>query len=76
MLVIASGCEQFPSYDCWQKLVEVETDNKPLEAILQKSLYKAEPGFQNIMTLQKYKYRICKLFFTVNMLSRAPYQKN
>ena len=54
MLVIVNGCEKFHQY-IYGRPVVVETDHKPLEYILQKSLASTPPRLQlMIMKLQQY----------------------
>ena len=54
MLAIVNGCEKFHQY-IYGRPVVVETDHKPLEYILQKSLASTPPRLQRmVMKLQQY----------------------
>ena len=55
MLAIAFGCTRFHQYIFGMPTIEVETDHKPLEAILKKPLHQAPARLQRmIMSIQKY----------------------
>ena len=79
-LAVTFVCTKFHDYIYEQKFVIVETDHKPLEAILKKPLFLAPPRLQKmIMTLQKYplevKYCPGKELFVADTLSRAALQE-
>ena len=76
MLAIVFGCTHFHEYIYGMTTVEVETDHKPLEANLKKSLHQAPARLQKmIMTIQKYVinlvYRPGKQLVIADALSRA-----
>ena len=55
MLAIVFGCTKFHDYIYAMPNVKVESDHKPLEAILKKSLHQAPVRLQKmIMTVLKY----------------------
>ena len=55
MLAIVFGCTRFHEYIYGMPQVEIETDHKPLEAILKKPLHQAPARLQKmIMVVQKY----------------------
>ncbi len=76
MLAITFGCEKFHQYIFGQKLVQVESDHKPLEIILKKPLHQAPSRLQKMMMkLQKYSldvvYKPGKELYIADTLSRA-----
>ena len=76
MLAIVYGCTKFHEYIYGMPNIEVESDHKPLEAILKKPLYQAPVRLQKmIMTIQKYSisviYRPGKQLAIADALSRA-----
>ena len=76
MLAIVFGCTKFHDYIYGMPDVEVESDHKPLEAILRKPLHQAPLRLQKmIMTTQKYSlnvtYRPGKQLVLADTLSRA-----
>ena len=75
MLAIVFGMERFESY-LYGRNVKVESDHKPLESILKKSLLSAPKRLQRMMLrLQKFElevvYKKGPLMFMVDTLSRA-----
>lgn len=76
MLAIVFGCEHFHQYLYGQREVIVESDHKPLEAILKKSIHQAPLRLQK-MTLRikpyavKVKYTPGSYLFIADALSRA-----
>ena len=79
MLAIVFGCTRFHDYVYGLKEVQVETDHKPLEAILKKPLCQAPVRLQRmILQIQKYPlvvvYRPGKELVLADTLSRAPIQ--
>ena len=59
MLAIVYGLERFHQYVYGRNIVEVETDHKPLEAIVRKPLVNAPPRLQRmLMRLQRYNTNI------------------
>lgn len=77
MLAIVFGCVRFHDYIYGLTTVEVETDHKPLEAILRKPLHQAPARLQKMMmSIQRYslvvKYRPGKELVIADTLSRAP----
>ena len=76
MLAIVFGCNKFHDYVYGMSVIEVETDHKPLEAILRKPLYQAPARLQKmIMSIQKYPinlvYHPGKQLVIADTLSRA-----
>ena len=76
MLAIVFGCTKFHDYIFGLPDVEVETDHKPLEMILKKTLHQAPARLQRmILTIQRYpitvKYRPGKELIIADTLSRA-----
>ena len=76
MLAVVFGCTKFHDYIYGMPDVEVESDHKPLEAILRKPLHQAPLRLQKmIMTTQKYSlnvtYRPGKQLVLADTLSRA-----
>ena len=79
MLAVVFGCTKFHDHIYGMPNVEVESDYKPLEAILRKPLHQAPLRLQKmIMTTQKYSlnvtYRPGKQLVLADTLSRAYYQ--
>ena len=75
MLSIVFGMERFESYLYGRKVI-VESDHKPLESILKKSLLSAPKRLQRMMLrLQKFEleavYKKGPLMFMADTLSRA-----
>ena len=59
MLAVAFGCTKFHEYIYGMPNVEVESDHKPLEAILRKPLHQAPLRLQKfIMTIQKHSLKV------------------
>ena len=80
LLAIAYGCTKFHQY-VYGKKVNVQTDNKPLEALFKKSLFQAPQRLQRMMLrLQRYdlqvEYEPGKNLFIADTLSRAPEVSN
>ena len=76
MLAVVFGCTKFHDYIYGMPNVEVESDHKPLEAILKKPLHQAPLRLQKmIMTTQKYSlnvtYQPGKELVLADTLSRA-----
>ena len=76
MLAVAFGCTRFHEYIFGMPTIEVETDHKPLEAILKKPLHQAPARLQRmILSIQKYSinlvYRPGKQLVVADALSRA-----
>ena len=76
MLAVVYGCTKFHEYIYGMPNIEVESDHKPLEAILKKPLYQAPVRLQKmIMTIQKYSINVVyspgKQLFIADALSRA-----
>ena len=76
LLAIVFGCEHFEAYTYGRDIVHVETDHKPLEAIMQKQLYSAPSRLQRmLLRLQKFnlkvRYKKGKEMFLADTLSRA-----
>ena len=76
MLAIVFGCTRFHEYIYGMPLVEIETDHKPLEAILKKPLHQAPARLQKmVMVVQKYlisvKYHPGRGLVIADTLSRA-----
>ena len=76
LLAIVFGCNKFHDYVYGMPIIEVETDHKPLEAILKKPFYQAPARLQKmIMSIQKYPinlvYRPGKQLVIADTLSRA-----
>ena len=76
MLAIVFGCTRFHDYVYGLKEVQIETDHKPLEAILKKPLHQAPVRLQRmILQIQKYPlvvtYRPGKELVLADTLSRA-----
>jgi len=74
-LALVFGCERFHHY-LYGRVFEVESDHKPLEAIMVKSLNKAPPRIQRfLLRLQKYQFKLKfvpgKYMFVSDTLSRA-----
>ena len=74
-LAVVFGFERF-NQDTYARHVEVETDHKPLEAIVKKSLSMAPPRLQRmLLRLQRYdftaKYKPEKEMVLAGTLSRA-----
>ena len=77
MLAIVCGCTKFQDYIYGLPKITVETDHKPLEAILQKPLHQAPTRLQKmIMSIQKYsllvEYKSRKQLYIADTLSRSP----
>lgn len=75
LLSIIYACEKYHQY-IYGKVVEVETDHRPLEAILKKPIARASPRIQRMMIrLQRYeinvKYVPGRLMYLADTLSRA-----
>lgn len=75
LLAIVFACEKFHHY-VYGKSIDVQSDHKPLEAILKKSLQKATPRLQlMLLRLMKYQVNVSylpgKLMFIADTLSRA-----
>ncbi len=75
LLAIVFACEKFHQY-VYGKVINVQSDHKPLETILRKPLSKAAPRLQRmIMRLQRYqlavKYVPGKFMHVADTLSRA-----
>ena len=75
LLAIVFACNKFNQY-VYGKVVDVQSDHKPLEVILKKPLCKASPRLQRMMmNLQKYqldvKYVPGKEMYVADTLSRA-----
>ena len=75
LLAVVFAMERFNQYT-YGKLVDVESDHKPLESILKKSLSSAPPRLQRmLLRLQKYdislKYKPGKEMVVADTLSRA-----
>ena len=80
MLAIVFGCVRFHDYIYGLPSVEVETDHKPLETILNKPLHMAPPRLQKMMmSVQRYpievRYRPGKEIIVADTLSRSPLQE-
>ena len=76
MLAVVFGCTKFHDYIHGMPNVEVESDHKPLEAILKKPLHQATLRLQKmIMTTQKYSLNVTyhpgKQLVLADTLSRA-----
>ena len=76
MLAIVFGCTRFHEYIYGMPQVEIETDHRPLEAILKKALSQAPARLQKmIMIVQKYpisvRYHPGKELVIADTLSRA-----
>ena len=76
LLAIVFACERFNAYIYGRSLVNVETDHKPLESIVQKPLHAAPQRLQRmLLRLQKYnlklQYKKGKEMFLADTLSRA-----
>ena len=76
MLAIVFGCTRFHDYVYGLKEIHVETDHKPLEAILKKLIHQAPARLQRmILQIQKYplvvNYRPGKELVLADTLSRA-----
>ena len=76
LLAIVFACERFESYIYGRDQVNVETDHKPLEAIVLKPLNSAPKRLQRmLLRLQKYslniKYKKGEKMFLADTLSRA-----
>ena len=76
MLAVVFGCTRFHEYIFGMPSVEVETDHKPLEAILKKPLHQAPLRLQKmIMSIQKYQINLIycpgKQLVIADTLSRA-----
>ena len=76
LLTIVFACDHFEAYTFGRDEVHVETDHKPLESIVLKSLNSAPKRFQRmLLRLQKYnlqvKYRKGKKIFLADTLSQA-----
>ena len=77
--LLAVQLERFNQYT-YGKKITIESDHKPLEVIVKKSLAAAPPRLQRILLrMQKYdyslEYRPGKELFLPDMLSRAPLSK-
>ena len=75
LLSIIYACEKYHQY-IYGKVVEVETDHRPLEAILKKPIARASPRIQRMMIrLQRYqinvKYVPGRFMYLADTLSRA-----
>mgnify|MGYP001557088947 CR=1 FL=1 len=75
MLAISFGCERFHDYLYGQKEVHVETDHKPLEAIIKKPIHKAPSRLQRmLLRIQPYnlqvKYKKGSQLYIADALSR------
>ena len=76
LLAVQSSLERFNQYT-YEKKVAIESDHKPLEAIVKKPLAAAPPRLQRILLrMQKYDYTLeykpRKELVLPDMLSRAP----
>ena len=76
MLAIVFGCTRFHKYIYGMPTIEVETDQKPLEAILKKPIQQAPARLHKIiLTVQKYAinlvYHPGKKLIIADVLSRA-----
>ena len=76
LLAIVFACERFDTYIYGRDMVTVETDHKPLEAIVRKSLNSAPQRLQRmLLRLQRYnleiRYKKGKEMFLADTLSRA-----
>ena len=76
LLAIVFGCDHFEAYVYGRDIVNVETDHKPLESIMLKSLDSAPKRLQRMLLhLQKYnlqvKYKRGDKLFLADTLSRA-----
>ena len=76
LLAIVFACERFEAYIFGRDLVNVETDHKPLEAIVLKPLHAAPQRLQRmLLRLQKFnlqiKYQKGTQMFLADTLSRA-----
>ena len=72
MLAIVYGCNKFHHYIYGMSTIEVETDHKPLESILRKSLYQAPTRLQKmIMYPINLVYRPGKQLVIADTLSRS-----
>jgi len=76
LLAIVFGCDHFDAYVYGRSVVNVETDHKPLEAIVLKPLDRAPKRLQRmLLQLQKYtlsvKYKEGARMFLADTLSRA-----
>jgi len=76
LLAIVFACERFEAYIFGRDLVNVETDHKPLEAIVLKPLHAAPQRLQwMLLRLQKFnlhiKYQKGTQMFLTDTLSRA-----
>ena len=74
MLAIVFDCQNFHDYIYGLPNVAIETDHKPLETILQKTLHAAPARLRRMnMSIQKYPtYRPGKELLIADTLSRAP----
>ena len=75
MLAVTYGCKKFHPY-IYGKTTNIETDHKPLEAIMKKPIGAAPPRLQRMMLqLQRYdlvvRYVPGKLMYAADTLSRA-----
>lgn len=82
LLAILFACERFDTYIYGRDVVRVETDHKPLEAILRNTLNSAPQRLQRmLLCLQRYnleiRYKRGKEMFLADTLSRAfpPYRE-
>lgn len=76
MLAVVFECTKFHEYTYSMPDVEIESDHKPLEAILRKSLYQAPVRLQKtIMAVQKFSINVVyhpgKQLVIADTLSRA-----
>ena len=76
LLAIVFACERFDTYIYGRDVVSVETDHKPLEAIVRKALNSAPQRLQRmLLRLQRYnleiRYKKSKEMFLGDTLSRA-----
>jgi hypothetical protein len=73
-LAILYGCEHFHQY-IYDRTVVVETDHKPLEAIVTKPLYRARIRLQRLLRLQQYDISVVhkpgKQMYIADALSRS-----
>nr|XP_039255977.1 uncharacterized protein LOC120332730 isoform X2 [Styela clava] len=81
MLAITFGCERFHDYLYGQKIVNVESDHKPLESILKKPIYCAPARLQKmILRIQPYslnvRYKPGNQLQIADVLSRSTQELN
>ena len=76
LLAVLFACQRFDAYVCGRANVNVESDHKPLEIIMRKTLDAAPKRLQRmLLALQKYdinlRYKRGETMFLADMLSRA-----